>query len=968
MAITPDILKKGMNLEDGQVLYNDLRERIENVPSVDNVVAVTDVEPTEEGVKIWLPETPPQAIQVPTYAEFQELEQNVGSEAYFISKKSFTNPTTVNSNASSVINAALTAARTAGKNYCVIPEGEYWLTETIYLQDGVILKGSGMDATTLKIADNCDIDAIRVAGPINNSGIMDLAIDGNRITNYSTFSNGHHGNAINVWLHYGRIERVRTNWVYKHSLLLNYDTGNSDDGLGFDSEHQNDMGNLNKVLWCDFRDSLLQGVMWGWRTMDSWMCYTNIGSHAANLYLEGGTSRFIGNHFDGDGDNGAGPEYNVYCGDGCKAMLFDGNIFENTQKQNIFFRQPSYSNQTMTITISNNIIRTCSKSQNEQYPNIYISGYSDSVKATEIAITGNQILNPDTNANHGYAGIHLAYCDNCKIIGNTFFNVGSNDIVIDNTCSNILNDISMSNPVFTGSISMGRVENTTVGAKSTATGTSVTASGSNSHAEGGGTTASGAQSHAEGGGTTASGSNSHSEGVGSQATNSSAHAEGSDTEASGESSHSEGEGTTASGLNAHAEGQGSTASGRNSHAEGGGTTASGSWSHAEGGGSRAIESNAHAEGGGTQANGMSSHSEGGGTIANGACAHAEGASTTANGVNSHAEGGGTIANGACSHAGGRSNIPDDYSSWDEWAANTSYAVGDKVKRTVTENNETTVTGYICKTANNDSTFTSSKWDVDLYMNYAEIIGNGSTSVPSNARALDWDGNEYLKGNVYVGCNADSTGGTMLPKDVQVNGTSVVSNGVANIPVAGINTLGVVHCQTGYGILIGNTGKISIDKASSSYIKSEVDQYRPITPYYQHESVYYGLSKLAGVDLASETVTVGTYPQSSKTAIQTMLGVEQGVTFVETVTGTTPTITGQPNVRYICGEVSLLTITPPSAGTITVIFESGSTPAVLTLPSTVKFPEWVDISTLEANTTYEIIITDGVYGGVMSWAD
>lgn len=960
---------KAMRLDEGRTLYNDLAERIKNIPSVDNVVAVTDVEPTEEGVKIWLPETPPQAIQVPTYAEFQELEQSVGSEAYFISKKSFTNPTTVNSNASSVINAALTAARTAGKNYCVIPEGEYWLTETIYLQDGVILKGCGMDATTLKIADNCDIDAIRVAGPINNSGIMDLAIDGNRITNYSTFSNGHHGNAINVWLHYGRIERVRTNWVYKHSLLLNYDTGNGDDGLGFDSEHQNDMGNLNKVLWCDFRDSLLQGVMWGWRTMDSWMCYTNIGSHAANLYLEGGTSRFIGNHFDGDGDNGAGPEYNVYCGDGCTAMLFDGNIFENTQKQNIFFRQPSYSNQTMTITISNNIIRTCSKSQNEQYPNIYISGYSDSVKATEIAITGNQILNPDTNANHGYAGIHLAYCDNCKIIGNTFFNVGSNEIVIDNTCSNILNDISMSNPVFTGSISMGRVENTTVGEKSTATGTSVTASGSNSHAEGGGTTASGAQSHAEGGGTTASGSNSHSEGAGSEATNSSAHAEGTRTTASGDSSHSEGSGTTASGYSAHAEGAGTTASGSYSHAEGASTIAASGNAHAEGGGTQANAGCAHAEGSTTRANGSNSHSEGGGTIANGDCAHAEGGGAIANGMNSHAEGGGTIANGGCSHAGGKNNVPDDYSRWDEWVANTSYSVGDKVKRTVTENNETTVTGYICKTANNDSTFTSSKWTLDLYMNYAEIIGNGSTlSATSNARALDWSGNEYLKGNVYVGCNYDSTGGTMLPTDVQVNGTSVVNNGVANIPVASANNLGVVKTQSNRGLTM-SSGIIQVNSANVDAIKSGMSGYLPIVPYTQYASAFYGLAKAAGdATQSASSNAVGTYTPEAKTAIQTMLGVEQGVTFVETVTGTTPTITGQPNVRYICGEVSLLTITPPSAGTITVIFESGSTPTVLTLPNTVKFPEWVDISTLEANTTYELIITDGVYGGVMSWAD
>ena len=373
-------------------------------------------------------------------AEAEAAVASASAAYYYIDESLFENPTTTSSNAAEVINAALAAAQSNGNNYCVIPCGEYWLTETVYLVDGVILKGCGMDATTLKIADDCDIDAIRVSEPVSNSGIMDLTIDGNRIQNYSTFSNGHHGNAINIWLHYGIIERVRTNWVYKHSLMLNYDTGSGDDGLGFDQEHQNDMGNLNKVLWCDFRDSLLQGVMWGWRTMDSWMCYCNIGSHAANLYLEGGTSRFIGNHFDGDGDNGNGPEYNVYCADGCTAMVFVDNIFENTQKENIYFRKPSYSNKTRTITIANNIIRTCSKATNETYANIFISGYSSSVKAEQIVISGNQILNPNTNGNNGYAGIHLDLCKDVKISGNSYFNVGDDDVKLESTCENVVND------------------------------------------------------------------------------------------------------------------------------------------------------------------------------------------------------------------------------------------------------------------------------------------------------------------------------------------------------------------------------------------------------------------------------------------------------------------------------------------------------------------------------------------------
>ena len=88
-------------------------------------------------------------------------------------------------------------------------------------------------------------------------------------------------------------------------------------------------------------------------------------------------------------------------------------------------------------------------------------------------------------------------------------------------------------------------------------------------------------------------------------------------------------------------------------------------------------------------------------------------------------------------------------------------------------------------------------------------------------------------------------------------------------------------------------------------------------------------------------------------------------FVQTVTGTAVTITGDPNVRYICGEVLTLSITPPANGTIIVRFTSGSTATTLTLPNTVKMPEWWIAP--EANHIYELCIEDGVYGSVISWA-
>lgn len=86
----------------------------------------------------------------------------------------------------------------------------------------------------------------------------------------------------------------------------------------------------------------------------------------------------------------------------------------------------------------------------------------------------------------------------------------------------------------------------------------------------------------------------------------------------------------------------------------------------------------------------------------------------------------------------------------------------------------------------------------------------------------------------------------------------------------------------------------------------------------------------------------------------------------TVTGTEPVIAAEPNTCYICGEVSSITITPPSSGICDVTFTSGSTAAVLDVPSTVKFPTWFDATSLETNTIYEINISDE-RAVVMTWA-
>ena len=168
------------------------------------------------------------------------------------------------------------------------------------------------------------------------------------------------------------------------------------------------------------------------------------------------------------------------------------------------------------------------------------------------------------------------------------------------------------------------------------------------------------------------------------------------TTASGNYSYAEGFFSTASGSYSHAEGNG-TASGDCSHSEGG--TASGDRSHSEGL-STASGSYSHAEGNGTESSGHSSHAEGQNTVASGYASHAEGQNAVASDSGSHAEGENTIASSSYQHVQGRYNIKDE----------------------------------------------SGK--------YAHIVGNGSfyygSAHRSNAHTLDWDGNAWFAGDVYVG--------------------------------------------------------------------------------------------------------------------------------------------------------------------------------------------------------------------------
>ena len=134
--------------------------------------------------------------------------------------------------------------------------------------------------------------------------------------------------------------------------------------------------------------------------------------------------------------------------------------------------------------------------------------------------------------------------------------------------------------------------------------------------------------------------------------------------------------------------------------------------------SKATGLNAVAEGIGTAARGNECHAEGTGTIAKNPNAHAEGIASQATADASHAEGAGARAIGYVSHAEG----------YYTYAKNAYQHVGGKYNEYDPSTNDSIHTGT-----------------------YAEIIGNGTSDTQrSNARTLDWQGNEALAGGLTLG--------------------------------------------------------------------------------------------------------------------------------------------------------------------------------------------------------------------------
>lgn len=186
---------------------------------------------------------------------------------------------------------------------------------------------------------------------------------------------------------------------------------------------------------------------------------------------------------------------------------------------------------------------------------------------------------------------------------------------------------------------------------------------------------------------------------------------------------------------------------------------------------------------------------------------------------------------------------------------------------------------------------------------------------------------------YGTATAEDVGKAMMPKtvesgkvtswkfgeagkvdDVQINGTSILDNRVANIPLATASALGVVKSNADGGIVVGNDGLLRTDPASTTHTKQGTNNYKPITPSTEHSATFYGLAKAAGDTTQSQSSNaVGQYTDEAKSAIQSMLGVDVAISSA---------IDNLVSTRYhMCstGEYNTTTYIPTLTGELGVIY-------------------------------------------------
>lgn len=165
----------------------------------------------------------------------------------------------------------------------------------------------------------------------------------------------------------------------------------------------------------------------------------------------------------------------------------------------------------------------------------------------------------------------------------------------------------------------------------------------------------------------------------------------------------------------------------------------------------------------------------------------------------------------------------------------------------------------------NKTWSSSKIDEQV------IISSTQPSVASNKLWISNDNGTEVTVPTY---SEFTTLANAAITDVKINNTSVVTSGIANIPIlTDDGVYGVTTTNWANGISLDTNNALVLVRAGESDAKNGSTAYKACVPYWQHLYTFYGLAKAAGDTTQSQSSNAaGIYTNEAKIAIQKMLGI------------------------------------------------------------------------------------------------
>ncbi|AET09760.1 hypothetical protein [Gordonia phage GTE5] len=286
------------------------------------------------------------------------------------------------------IMAAISAAHDAGGGTVVFPAGTYRVWDSIGndsdLISNVTITAPGNN--TAKILANGNFAPL--AGAFYRCTIQGLTLD----------AGGHGAPSANLHM----VETTLADCILE---------GWNGSGLRLNDGTYGDVGLLNYVV----RNHIVQntgiGIFQTYRWVDSWIIDNNIGSTDANLSLEGGPLRVLGNHL-----NGA-PIRNIDLR-GNKRIIISNNILEGSREEAIRYLMPSWlTEDSPQVVISSNNFSNGGKAAAGVHPCIRVKGVSGTALVEGFSVVSNLFACED--AGSGWS--HAVLFENAKdstVVGN----------------------------------------------------------------------------------------------------------------------------------------------------------------------------------------------------------------------------------------------------------------------------------------------------------------------------------------------------------------------------------------------------------------------------------------------------------------------------------------------------------------------------------------------------------------------